>query len=62
MPQYFDCMRCRTVTELLELPARCEKCGGGTGVVFAKDDAPRAAAVTPAAYARTDSPNGPRSR
>ena len=37
--QYYECMRCRAVTVLVALPAKCEKCGGGTGVVFQKDDA-----------------------
>jgi hypothetical protein len=43
--QYYECMRCRAVTVLVALPARCEKCGGGTGVVFQKEDG-RAAAAT----------------
>ena len=58
MPQYFDCMRCRAVTTLRDLPARCEKCGGGTGVVFTKET-PDADELMPPAYSRTDSPNGP---
>jgi hypothetical protein len=40
MDQIFECLRCGEETLISELPARCAKCGSGTGVVRPAEQPP----------------------
>src|SRR5688572_31510892 len=40
MRQIFECMRCGEETVITELPARCPRCGSGTGVLRPEDQPP----------------------
>lgn len=40
MDQVFECLRCGEETLVVELPARCAKCGYGTGVVRPAEQPP----------------------
>jgi hypothetical protein len=40
MQQVFECLRCGEETLIAELPARCAKCGYGTGVVRPTEQPP----------------------
>lgn len=38
--QVFECLRCGEETLIIELPARCAKCGSGTGIVRPAEQPP----------------------
>lgn len=40
MEQVFECLRCGEETLITELPARCAKCGSGTGIVRPAEQPP----------------------